>query len=291
MGKIGGGVLVKDGANDSVNDSGPLAGGHALVTGGGSGIGLACARAFLADGARVTIAGRSADRLQGAVAELSALGEVRSAVLDVADETAVGQVVDAADAWSPLTIAVANAGLGGLAPLTDTRDDDWQRILQTNLTGTFYTFKHAARVMQRAGRGALCAISSIAAVRTHRFMHAYVVSKAGIDMLVRNTADELGASGIRVNSVCPGLVDTDLAAGLFATEPVLRSYMDNIPLGRTGEPDDIARAVRFLCGPESSWITGTVLSVDGGQHLRRGPDYDTFISAMQAAAAAGENAS
>jgi NAD(P)-dependent dehydrogenase (short-subunit alcohol dehydrogenase family) len=270
----------------------PLTGGHALVTGGGSGIGLACARAFLADGARVTIAGRSAERLRGAMAELEALGEVRTAVVDVAGEAAVAAAVDAAAAWAPLTIAVANAGLGGLAPLTETRDADWQKILQTNLTGTFYTFKHAARVMKGFGGGALCAISSIAAVRTHRFMHAYVVSKAGIDMLVRNSADELGADGIRVNSVCPGLVDTDLAAGLFATEPVLRSYHDNIPLGRTGEPDDIARAVRFLCGPESSWITGTVLSVDGGQHLRRGPDYDTFIDSMRAAAqSAGEERS
>ncbi|MEQ8485941.1 MAG: SDR family oxidoreductase [Pseudomonadales bacterium] len=256
-----------------------LAGQHALITGGGSGIGLACARALLADGARVTIAGRSADKLAGARAALGAGDRVRSAVLDVADEDAVAAVVDAAHAAAPLTIAVANAGMGGLAPLTATADADWQRILQTNLTGTFYTFKHAARVMQAAGRGgALCAISSIAAVRTHRFMHAYVVSKAGIDMLVRNTADELGAAGIRVNSVCPGLVNTDLAAGLFATEPVLRSYLDNIPLARTGEPDDVARAVRFLCGPEASWITGTVLSVDGGQHLRRGPDYEPFIN-------------
>jgi NAD(P)-dependent dehydrogenase (short-subunit alcohol dehydrogenase family) len=257
-----------------------LAGQHALITGGGSGIGLACARAFLVDGARVTIAGRSVDKLETARAELATVGDVRTAALDVADEMQVGAAIDAAHAWAPLTIAVANAGLGGLAPLTETLDADWQKILQTNLTGTFYTFKHAARVMQASGSGALCAISSIAAVRTHRFMHAYVVSKAGIDMLVRNTADELGAHGIRVNSVCPGLVDTELAAGLFATEPVLRSYHDNIPLGHTGEPVDIARAVRFLCGPESSWITGTVLSVDGGQHLRRGPDYDTFIRAM-----------
>jgi NAD(P)-dependent dehydrogenase (short-subunit alcohol dehydrogenase family) len=258
----------------------PLTGGHAFVTGGGSGIGLACARAFLADGARVTIAGRSAERLRGAVAELEAFGEVRSAVVDVAAEAAVAAAVDAAAAWAPLTIAVANAGLGGLAPLTETRDADWQKILQTNLTGTFYTFKHAARAIGRAGGGAMCAISSIAGVRTHRFMHAYVVSKAGIDMLVRNTADELGVSGVRVNSVCPGLVDTEIAAGLFATETVLASYLDNIPLGRTGQPDDIARAVRFLCGPESSWITGTVLSVDGGHHLRRGPDYAPFIKAM-----------
>ncbi len=257
-----------------------LAGQHALVTGGGSGIGLACARAFLTDGARVTIVGRSREKLDAALETLASLGEAQAITCDVSREDEVARAMEAADAAAPVTIVVANAGTGHLAPLTATEDADWQKVLQTNLTGAFYTFKHGARALIRAGGGAMCAISSIAAVRTHRFMHAYVVSKAGIDMLVRNTADELGAHGVRVNSVCPGLVDTDIAAGLFATDEVLRSYLENIPLQRTGQPDDIARAVRFLCGPESSWITGTVLSVDGGHHLRRGPDYEPFIRAM-----------
>ena len=130
--------------------------------------------------------------------------------------------------------------------------------------------------------GALCAISSIAGVRTHRFMHAYCASKAAIDMLVRTSADELGASGIRVNSVCPGLVDTEIAQGLFATDTVHKDYLDCMPLGRTGVVEDIANAVRFLCGPEASWITGVNLSVDGGHHLRRGPNYDVFVGAAQA---------
>ncbi len=254
-----------------------LAGQHAFVTGGGSGIGLACARAFLADGAQVTIVGRSRERLDSALAELDGLGEVHAECADVAVEDDVARVVTAAHQRAPLTIAVANAGTGAIAPLAGTRDEDWQRVLQTNLTGTFYTFKHAGEAMARSGGGALCAISSIAGVRTHRFMHPYVVSKAGVDMLVRNLADELGASGVRVNSVCPGLVDTEIAAGLFATEAVYESYIENIPLGRTGITEDIANAVRFLCGPESSWVTGTVLSVDGGQHLRRGPDYGPFV--------------
>lgn len=254
-----------------------LAGQHAFITGGGSGIGLACARAFLADGARVTLMGRSGARLDEALETLAPLGEAHGFAGDVGQETDVQRAVAEANERAPLTIAVANAGTGAIAPLSGTTDAEWQRVLQTNLTGTFYTFKHAGDVMARAGNGALCAISSIAAVRTHRFMHAYVVSKAGVDMLVRNTADELAAAGVRVNSVCPGLVDTQIAAGLFATEAVYESYIDNIPLGRTGVPDDIAAAVRFLCGPESSWITGTVLSVDGGHHLRKGPDYGPFI--------------
>ena len=260
--------------------SGKLAGHHAFITGGGSGIGLACARAFLADGARVTIMGRSREKLDAAAAELRTLGEVGLHAGDVAKEAEVQAALQAAHAVRPLSIAVANAGTGGIAPLTVTSDDDWQRIMQTNLTGTFYTFKHAGRLMGRADGGALCAISSIAGVRTHRFMHAYCASKAAIDMLVRTTADELGVSGVRVNSVCPGLVDTEIAAGLFATEAVHQDYLDCMPIGRTGKPADIANAVRFLCGPESSWITGVALSVDGGHHLRRGPNYEPFIRAL-----------
>ncbi len=217
-----------------------LSGHHAFITGGGSGIGLACARAFLADGAAVTIMGRSRDKLDAALESLAPLGAVHAEAGDVAKEGDVRRAVEAAHARATLTIAVANAGTGAIAPLAATTDTEWQRVLQTNLTGTFYTFKHAGDAMARARGGALCAISSIAAVRTHRFMHAYVVSKAGIDMLVRNTADELAAAGVRVNSVCPGLVDTEIAAGLFASEPVYESYIDNIPLGRTGQPDDIA---------------------------------------------------
>jgi NAD(P)-dependent dehydrogenase (short-subunit alcohol dehydrogenase family) len=99
-------------------------------------------------------------------------------------------------------------------------------------------------------------------------------------MLVRTSADELGVAGIRVNSVCPGLVDTEIAQGLFATEAVHQDYLECMPLGRTGVVEDIAQAIRFLCGPESSWITGVSLSVDGGHHLRRGPNYEPFARAM-----------
>ena len=130
--------------------------------------------------------------------------------------------------------------------------------------------------MAKSGGGAICAISSIAGVRTHRFMGPYCVSKAGIDMLVRNTADELGTANIRVNSVCPGLVETELASGLLETEEVYEDYLDCMPVRRHGKVDDIGQAVRFLCGSESSWITGVLLSVDGGHHLRRGPNVEPF---------------
>jgi NAD(P)-dependent dehydrogenase (short-subunit alcohol dehydrogenase family) len=256
-----------------------LAGQHALVTGGGSGIGLATARALWADGATVTLLGRSADKLERARESFPTGERVRIQAADVADESAVEAAVAGADAAAPLTIAVANAGTGDIAPLSATDAGRWQNVLDTNLNGCLYTFKHAARAIGRAGGGAMCAVSSIAGVRTHRFMHAYCVSKAGIDMLVRTTADELGTQGIRVNSVCPGLVDTEIAQGLFGTEAVLNDYLDCMPLRRTGVVEDIAAAIRFLCGPESSWITGVNLPVDGGHHLRRGPNYDPFIQA------------
>jgi NAD(P)-dependent dehydrogenase (short-subunit alcohol dehydrogenase family) len=253
--------------------SGTLEGHNALVTGGGSGIGLGCARAFLADGAAVTLMGRGRERLERAVEALDS-DRVALVVGDVGIEADVERAVAATEQQGPLTIAVANAGGGTLGLLLDTSAEQWDGVLQTNLSGTFYTFKHAGRAIVNNGGGAMCAISSIAGARTHRFMGPYCVSKAGIDMLVRNLADELGPSNVRVNSVLPGLVDTELAAGLFAAEAVHQDYLNCMPLGRTGNVDDIAAAVRYLCGPESGWVTGVNLSVDGGHHLRRGPNVD-----------------
>jgi NAD(P)-dependent dehydrogenase (short-subunit alcohol dehydrogenase family) len=257
-----------------------LEGQHALITGGGSGIGLAAAQAFAADGAAVTLVGRSEEKLAAAREQFADGTQVWTVSADVADEESLGAAITAANERAPLTIAVANAGTGDIAPLVATDTTRWQTVLDTNLTGCMFTFKHAATAIGRNGGGALCAVSSIAGIRTHRFMHAYSVSKAGIDMLVRTSADELGVAGIRVNSVCPGLVDTDIAQGLFATEAVHQDYLECMPLGRTGVVEDIAQAIRFLCGPESSWITGVSLSVDGGHHLRRGPNYEPFARAM-----------
>ena len=257
----------------------PLENKSALVTGGGSGIGLACASSFVKDGANVLIMGRNLQKLENAAKTLHKLstgGEVRIFQGDVGKEADVEAAVEAASVDGNLDITVANAGIGGLAPIMVTEGDSWDAIMQTNLTGTFYTIKHAGKAMARSGGGAICAISSIAGVRTHRFMGPYCVSKAGIDMLVRNSADELGCANIRVNSVCPGLVDTEIASGLMTTQEVYDDYLNCMPISRHGSVEDIGKAVSFLCGPESSWITGVVLSVDGGHHLRRGPNVEPF---------------
>ena len=247
---------------------------HALVTGGGSGIGLAAARAYLTDGARVTLLGRTVARLEEAVAQL---GDGASFVAaDIADETSVERAVAQANEREPLTIAVANAGTGTAGPVLMTSRDEWQRVMDTNLNGTFFTFKHAGAAIAANGGGAMCAVSSIAGLRTHKLMAAYCTSKAAIDMLVRNVADELGAQGVRVNSVCPGLVETDLSAGLHENEAMRADYVSCMPLARVGLPDDVASVIRFLTGPESSWMTGVVVPVDGGHHLRRGPNLEVM---------------
>lgn len=263
----------------------PLSGQAALITGGATGIGLACARHLLRDGATVTIAGRredrlreSADALRAEAPEGATVGWVRC---DTADEAEVAAAVAAAsEPLGGLHLALASAGIGGLGPLITTSVEEWNNILATNLTGTFLLFKHAGAAIAATGGGAMAAISSIAAAETHRFMAPYCVSKAGIDSLVANAADELGVAGIRVNSVRPGLVDTELVEMILAEDGTTTSYLANMPVSRVGVVDDIAAAVRYLLGPESAWVTGVHLSVDGGHHLRRGPDYEPIARVL-----------
>jgi len=196
----------------------PLAGQHAFITGGGSGIGLGAAQAMIADGALVTIVGRTEATLRDAAEQLGEHASI--AIGDVGDEASVAAAVEQANDRAPLTIAVANAGRGGGGPLLHLDLDTWDDTLRTNLTGTFLTFKHAAQALRANGGGAMCAVSSIAGVRTHRFFGAYSPAKAGVNNLVENAADELGSLGIRVNAVAPGLVETDLSMSLQSSEEI-----------------------------------------------------------------------
>ena len=253
-----------------------LDGAHAFITGGGSGIGLGAATAFVRDGAKVTLCGRTAAKLEAAAADLGP--DVEVAVADVGDEQQLAVALAAANDRSPLTIAVANAGVGGAGPFLATELAEWDRIMTTNLTGAFLTMRMAGGYLAENGGGAMCAVSSIAGSKTHRFMTAYNTSKAGLEMLVRSAADELGSLGIRVNAVAPGLVETEISGSLRGDDSVAEDYRINMPLGRQGTVDDTGAAIRFLCGPESSWITGVVLPVDGGHHLRRGPNIDPLLA-------------
>jgi NAD(P)-dependent dehydrogenase (short-subunit alcohol dehydrogenase family) len=264
---------------------GALAGKAALVTAGGTGIGFACAHRLVRDGVTVTIAARreevladAAERLRGAA---TAGATVHHITCDVANEEQVARAVAAAaEPCGALHYVVASAGGGSLGPLHKTSLDEWNMILGTNLTGTFLTFKHAAGPLAATGEGSMVAISSTAGAQMHSLLGAYAVTKAGIDMMVSHLADELGPFGVRVNSVRPGIVATELMSIPMQAGGLVDDYLANMPLGRIGQPEDVAELVRFLLGPESSWVTGVRLDIDGGMHLRRAANYEHLARAF-----------
>lgn len=251
----------------------------ALVTGGGSGIGLASAARLAADGAHVAICGRTEAKLTKAVAEIGAVvadgGSIRSIVADVTIEDQVTAAVTfAAEPTGRLDILFANAGGSSHIGPFDSADLDAVRAtIDLNLMGTIICVKHAAASMKRSGSGSIIGMSSGAGHFPHRSLWAYGSAKAGIEEACRYAAEELGSFGIRVNVVQPGIIDDELMAFITAGGKLLDDYIANMPLGRLGTVDDVAEAVRFLAGPESSWITGACLPIDGGHHLRRGANY------------------
>lgn len=262
--------------------AGGLEGAGALVTGGGSGIGLACAARFARDGAAVTICGRTEEKLEAAAEEIRAAAPEATVAWIVADVVDEGQVqaavAKAAEPTGRVDVVVASAGGSEtIGPIHTLDADAFRRTLELNVLGTFLVLKHVSPGMARAGTGSFIALSSIAGSLTHRWFGAYGPGKAGIEALVAMAADEMGPSGVRVNAIAPGLVDTELVGAVTAGGPVLDDYLEQTPLGRVGTADDIADAARFLAGDESSWITGQTLMVDGGHSLRRGPDFRGFL--------------
>lgn len=264
----------------------PLANTGALVTGGGSGIGLGIAQRLATDGATVTICGRSESRLLEAISSVGSIegpGSLHAVVADVTSEQAVQDAVgDAeANAGGPLGAVVSNAGGStSIGPVTHLDQPGWSDTLELNLTGTMLVLKHGAASLVRNGGGSFVAISSTAGSLVHPWFGAYGPSKAAVDQLCRQGADELGASGVRVNSVCPGLIDTELVEFITAGGEVLDSYRENTPIARVGTTSDIAALVAFLVGPESTWLTGQTISVDGGQSLRRGPSLASVLEPL-----------
>jgi NAD(P)-dependent dehydrogenase (short-subunit alcohol dehydrogenase family) len=268
-----------------------LAGLSALVTGGGSSIGLASARYLVRDGASVLIAGRDVPKLERAAASLrreaASEAHVAWAVADVTQEDdLVNAFKQASDMPGRFAICVASAGGAVPTPFLAGSAADFRAVVELNLVGSYLTFKHAAQAMIDAGSDGSCiAVSSTSAVVTNRGLAAYCASKAGLDMLVQVAADELGSERIRVNGVRPGLTKREAKSPIFGDPALLDTILKGTPLGRTGIPDDTAAMVRFLAGPESSWITGQCLTIDGGSTLRGGADLTSSLPRFAALAA------
>jgi NAD(P)-dependent dehydrogenase (short-subunit alcohol dehydrogenase family) len=270
----------------SADSSGGLAlsGTSALVTGGGSGIGLATAQRFARDGAYVTICGRTESRLQVGVEAIEAVAggdaTVRYVVADITIEEQIEHATQVATAVTG-RLDIAFACAGGSLHLGSVLDADVAAVRATvdlNLIGSFLTLKHAANAMRESGGGSIVLMSSGAGRFPHRWLWAYGMSKTGIESLCAYAAEELGALGIRVNTVQPGIIDDELMSFITAGGPLLEDYLAQMPLGRVGTVEDVANLVRFLAGPESPWITGECISVDGGHHLRRGADYSLLFN-------------
>ncbi|WP_454632126.1 SDR family NAD(P)-dependent oxidoreductase [Bradyrhizobium cenepequi] len=236
----------------------------ALVTGAARGIGLATAKRFLAEGWRVALLDIERELLNAAAASLKQAESTLALACDVADAAAVAAAVDAVEKrFGRLDALVNNAGVAVFAPLLDTSDADWSRILAVNLTGPFLCAKAAAPLMREHGGGAIVNITSISAVRASTLRSAYGTSKAGLAHLTKQLAVELASLGIRVNAVAPGPVDTAMAKAVH-TAAIRADYHDAIPLNRYGLEEELAEAIFFLSSERASYITGQVLAVDGG---------------------------
>ncbi|MBO9524124.1 MAG: SDR family oxidoreductase [Nocardioidaceae bacterium] len=241
----------------------------ALVTGAAVGLGRTIADRLARAGDRVALLDVDAGRLAQAEEELCGEGhDVVAVTCDVRDrdavEAAVAQVVDR---WGGLDVAVSNAGVAGARLLLDMDAEEWHRVVDINLTGTFHVITAAARAMiATGGGGAICCISSGAALFARPAAGHYCTSKAGVLMLAKALALETGRDGVRVNVVTPGLVDHGYREGLGEFVPAAYAQMmrDNTPMGRLGTADEVADAVQFLCSAQAEFVTGAVLSVDGG---------------------------
>lgn len=253
-----------------------------LVTGGGSGIGKGVAAGLVASGASVMIVGRNPDRLAAAVKDIEVLkadGSVRYEPADITNEDEAARAVDAATAWHGRLHGVVHCAGGSetIGPITQIDSEAWRRTVDLNVNGTMYVLKHAGRELVRGGGGSFVGISSIAASNTHRWFGAYGVTKSAVDHMMQLAADELGPSWVRVNSIRPGLIRTDLVVPITESPELSADYRQCTPLPRVGEVEDVANLAMFLLSDAASWITGQCINVDGGHILRRGPDFSAML--------------
>ncbi|GAB4509284.1 MAG: SDR family NAD(P)-dependent oxidoreductase [Haliangiales bacterium] len=262
--------------NGDSSDSRPLAGQHALVTGGGRGIGAAIAETLTHAGAAVTVAGRDLGRAQAAAQALADSGHQTHAIaMDVTDEAAIERgFASAQAALGPVDILVNNAGAADSAPFTRLDRDHWDRMLAVNLTAVYSCCRAALPAMLERKRGRVVNIASTAGLRGYGYVAAYVAAKHGVIGLTRSLALETARAGVTVNAVCPGYTDTDMTRATIANieaktgrsaQEARAALVKDSPQRRLIEPDEVASAVLWLCLPGARGVTGQAVAVAGGE--------------------------
>lgn len=246
-----------------------LKGKAALITGGTEGIGYACAGLFLAEGARVAIAGRSEDKGRMAVESLSSLGEIMFVQGDVSRlEDARRMVEETVARFGRLDILFSNAGVYIEKTVEDMSEEEYDRLMDINVKGTFMVAKFAVPHMKRQGGGVIVNNASDAGLIGNRSCPAYCASKGAVTLITKAMALDYAPHGIRVNCINPGIIDTPMLAREVRASEDPEAYMARSqaesPMGRIGRPEEVAKAVLFLASGESSFVTGACLSVDGG---------------------------
>ena len=257
---------------------GRLDGKVAIVTGGCSGIGRQAVVTFVNEGARVYIGDVQPDGIGALVSELGH-NYVDGLGVDISDEAAVEKMVQgAARRFGRLDIAVNNAGVGGFAPIQAYAADDFRRVVDISLTGTFLCIKHEARHLVGAGHGgSIVNIASLNAIQATEGFAAYCSAKAGVAMLTKVAALELGRHGIRVNAVGPGLIETPATEGLRAVPGLEAAFVHEAPIGRAGTPEDVANLLLYLASDGSTLMTGQTLYLDGGASINKDPPLFDYL--------------
>ena len=246
-----------------------LEGKSAIVTGAGRGIGKAIARRFLHEGAGVLICDLEPELLEAAREELAAIGTVQSEVVNVTRREEVESLVDRTkEEFGRIDILANNAGISRFEPFLEITDENWNDTMEINLKGVFLCSQVVAAEMKNQGSGAIVNMGSTNGILGEEGLAHYNASKAGVILLTKTMAIELAPHNVRVNSVCPGFILTELQLESGMSEETIQDYTSLIPLNRYGRVEEAANAFAFLASEEASFITGTELVVDGGQTCR-----------------------